>query len=152
MKLLASVDISLGFGECLGGFERPDRLIEEREDVARIGIQHVVVAHHVDDGVGAEPLGAEFQEVLDELAFGTATVGVGLAVAVQEVLGEIQHAVLGGRIEAGEAIAGKQQVQRRSGESAFGKTRLQLGGQLAVVFDVDLVRDGHSYLVVALRA
>ena len=131
--------------ERLDGFERADAVVQKGEDVAGVGVQHVVVGHHVDDGVGAQPLLAQFQQVADELPLGTATVGGGLAVTVHEVLGEVEHPLAGGVVQLRQPFALKEDIEGCPFERALGEARLQVGGELAVVLDVYLVGDGHAY-------
>jgi len=143
-RLFRGLGVPVHVGERLDRLQRPDRVVEKREDVPGVGVQHVIVTHHVDDGVGTEPLFAEFEQIPDELLFGVATVGVRLAVAIEEVGREIEDALLCRLVELCEVLTLKQQVERGSGERALRDGRFQLGGDLAVVFQIDFVRDGHS--------
>ena len=52
---------AIDFGEPFGRLERPDGIVQKREDIAGLRIQHVIGTHHIDDRVRAEPLCAEFE-------------------------------------------------------------------------------------------
>ena len=137
---LVAVDPREGFR----GLQRPDGVVEEGEHVAGVGVEHVLVAHHVDDGVWMESLRAEFQQVLDELPFGVAGVEVVGVLGIEEVLGEIEESVAGGVVEARQPLAGVEHVHRRPLERPFRDRGVELGDDLPVVLQVDLVRDGHG--------
>ena len=97
----------------LDRLKRPDAVVQKREDVARVCVEHVIVAHHVDDGVGAQALLAQFQQVADELPLGTPAVGVGLTVAIEEVLGELENAIARRVVEFCQSLPLEEDVQRR---------------------------------------
>ncbi len=70
--------------------------------------------------------------------------GVGLTVTVEEILGEIEHAIAGGVVELCDPVPRKEDIERRAREGALREARIQLGGELTVVFDVDFVRYRHG--------
>ncbi len=55
-RLRVAVDVS----KRIDGLECSDRLVQEREHVIRTHVEHVFVAQHLDDVVGVQSLGAEF--------------------------------------------------------------------------------------------